>query len=159
MRLRYEALAAAGALALLVLMFLGWFTHLTTSPSSGTGAAGGESQSAWEAFAVTDLLLLLAALLALALAVATVTQRAPALPVGLGVLTLSTALIAGLVLLYRILNEPGPDDLVEVRISAWLGLLALALTGAGAWLALEDEGPRPGDPVAVDVERRSAPPA
>ena len=156
MRLRSgEALAAAGGLALLVVMFLGWYTHLTTSSSSGTG----RTLSAWEAFTVTDVLLLLVALLPLALAVATVTQRAPAIPVGLGVLTMATALIVGLVLLYRILNEPGPDDLVEVRIGAWLGLLCLALIAAGAWIATEDERPRPGDPVVVDVERRAAPPA
>ena len=148
MRLRSgEALAAAGGLALVVVMFLGWYTE------------GDRALSAWEAFSVADVLLLLAALLPLALAVATVTQRTPAVPVGLGVLTLATALIVGLVLLYRILNEPGPDDLVEVRIGAWLGLLCLALVAAGAWIAVEDERPRPGDPVVVDVERRAAPPA
>jgi hypothetical protein len=148
MRLRSgEALAAAGALALLVVMFLGWYS------------TDGATKTAWEAFAVTDLLLALVAVLALALAVTTVTQRSPAIPVALGVITLATTVIVGLVLVYRIVNEPGPDDLVEVRIGAWLGLLALGLIGAGAWLALEDDGPRPGDPLVVDVERRPAPPA
>lgn len=147
MRLRSgEALAAAGGLALLVVMFLGWY---------GTE---GTTLSAWEAFAVTDLLLALLALLGLGMALAQVTQRAPALPVGLSVLTAAVAMVAGLLLAYRILNAPGPDDLVEVKAGAWLGLLAVALTGAGAWRSMGDEGPVSTDPLAAAAERRPAPP-
>jgi purine-cytosine permease-like protein len=148
MRLRAgEALAAAGGLVLLVVMFLGWY------------GAEDVTLSAWEAFAVTDVLLALLALLALGVAVTTVTQRGPALPVGLGVITTALALIALIALLYRILNEPGPDGLVEVRAGAWLGVLAALLVLAGAWRSIADEAPRPGDTVTADVERRPAPPA
>jgi purine-cytosine permease-like protein len=148
MRLRAgEALAAAGGLVLLVVMFLGWY------------GAEDVTLSAWEAFAVTDVLLALLALLALGVAVTTVTQRGPALPVGLGVITTALALVALIALLYRILNEPGPDDLVEVRAGAWLGVLAALLVLAGAWHSIADEAPRPGDTVTADVERRPAPPA
>jgi multisubunit Na+/H+ antiporter MnhB subunit len=147
MRLRAgEALAAAGGLVLLVVLFLGWYE------------TDGVALSAWEAFAVTDVLLALVALLALGLALAQVTQRAPALPVGLGVLTAAMAIVVGLLLVYRLLDEPGPDDLVEVNPAAWLGLLALALTGAGAWRSIGDEGPVSTDPLATPAERRPAPP-
>ena len=146
MRLRIgEALAAAAALALLVVMFMGWY---------GTEAL---TLNAWETFAVTDLVLLAVALLALALAVAQITQRAPSLPVAFGVLTAAASIVALVLLAYRILNEPGPDDLVEVRTGAWLGLAALALVGAGAWLSVGDETPAGGDEDAVQVERRPAP--
>ena len=146
MRLRIgEGLAAAAALALLVVMFLGWY---------GTDA---ETLSAWEAFAITDVVLFAVALLALALAVAQVTQRAPSLPVAFGVLTAAASIVAVVLLLYRILNEPGPDDLVEVRAGAWLGLAALALLGAGAWRSIGDETPAAGDETAAQVERRPAP--
>jgi purine-cytosine permease-like protein len=142
-----EALAAAGGLALLVVMFLGWYR------------AQDATVNAWEAFEVTDLLLALVAILGLGAAVATITQRGPALPVGLGVVTSALGLVVLLVLLYRILNEPGPDDVVEVRPGAWLGVLAALLVVAGAWRSIADEAPRPGDTVTADVERRPAPPA
>jgi hypothetical protein len=148
MRMRSgEALAAAGGLALLVVMFLGWY------------ATDGATLSAWEAFSVTDVLLALLALLGLGIALAQVTQRAPALPVGLGVVASALSLVVLLVLLYRILNEPGPDDLVDVRAGAWLGVLGVLLVFAGAWRSVSDEAPRPGDRPADDVERRPAPPA
>jgi len=150
MRLRLgEGLAAAGALALLVVMFMGWY--------GAKAQPAGDTLNAWEAFAVTDLVLAAVCLLALALAVAQVTQRAPALPVAFGVLASAASIVALVLLAYRILNEPGPDDLVEVRAGAWLGFAALALVAAGAWRSIGDETPVAGDEGAVSVERRPAP--
>jgi hypothetical protein len=37
-------------------------------------------------------------------------------------------------------NQPGPNDLVEVRAGAWLGLLSAALMLYGGYLSMRDEG-------------------
>ena len=70
--------------------------------------------TAWAAFCVVDLLVALVALLGIALALSQVVGRGPALPVALGVITTTLALAATLLVLYRILNQPGPNDAIGV---------------------------------------------
>ena len=140
-----EILAGAAGVALLAVMFLEWY------------AVRGEAASAWEAFSVTDVLLALVALLAIALAALNVSGRGPGMPVGIAVVTVTLAFVAVLLLLYRILNQPGPNDLVEVRAGAWLGLAVLVALFAGAWWSMSDSRPRPADPPAPEPERRPEP--
>jgi hypothetical protein len=144
-----EILAAVAAVALLGVMFIDWYAP----------APGGAALSAWKAFSVTDVVLALAALLALALAVLNVAGRGPGVPLGVGVMTVTVAFAAALLLLYRILNQPGPNDVIEVRAGAWLGLAAVAAVFAGAWWSMGDDRPRPADPPAPEAERRPAPAA
>jgi hypothetical protein len=143
-----DLLAALAAAALLVIMFLDWY-----------GPGGGEAGlSAWQAFSILDLLLGAVILCGLALAVFNVAGRGPAVPVALGVITTTLALNATLLVLYRILNQPGPNDVIEVRAGAWLGLAAVAGLFGAAWWSMSDERPRPADPPAPEPERRPAPP-
>jgi hypothetical protein len=142
-----DAIAGGGALLLAVATFLDWYTP--------TG--GAEGLDAWHAFSVLDVLLGLVVLLGLGLAVAQVAGRGPALPVGISVLAATIATAATLLVLYRILDQPGPNDQIAVSAGAWLGLVCTGLVAAGAWLALADETPRPSDPPAPAVERRPAP--
>jgi hypothetical protein len=149
-----ELIAGVSGLALLGLMFADWY---------GVTAAFGALDrldlglTAWEAFSVTDVVLALVAVLAIALAVTNAAGRGPALPVALGVLTSTIGLAATLLVLYRIADQPGPNDVIEVRLGAWLGLLATAGIFAGGWLSIGDETPRPVDPPAPEPERRPAP--
>ena len=148
-RVRYGELVAGGAaVVLLVATFLDWYTP----------RARGEGLSAWSAFTVVDLVLALVVILGLAVAVSQVAGRGPALPVALEVITTTLALAATLLVLYRIANQPGPNDAFDVSAGAWLGLLAVAGVFLGAWRALTDERARPVDPPAPEPERRPAPP-
>jgi len=144
-----ELLAAAGGVVLLVSLFLDWYG--LRGRSAGV--------SAWQAFAVADVLLALVALLAIALAVAQLTLRGPALPVGLGVVTSAVSIAGVLVVVFRLIDQPGANDLIELRAGAWIGLAAALAAAAGAWMAMGDDRPRPADPAPVTVERRAAPPA
>jgi drug/metabolite transporter (DMT)-like permease len=118
-----EWVAGAGGVALLASMFLTWYS----------GA------SAWQAFSVLDVVLALTALVPLALFVLQATRESPSLPVAFSVLTMLAGAIATLLILYRILNQPGPNDVVEVEPGAWIGLAAAAVTTAGGWRSLRVE--------------------
>jgi hypothetical protein len=143
-----ELFAAVAAAALLVVSFLDWY-----GPQNREAGL-----DAWQAFSVLDLLLGAVIALALALAVSNIVGRGPAVPVALGVITTTLALAATLLVLYRILNQPGPNDVIEVRAGAWLGLGAIAAVFGGAWWSMSDERPRPADPAPPEPERRPAPP-
>ena len=112
--------------------------------------------TAWEAFGITDILLALAALIAIGLAVLTATRRSPALPVAASVITATTGILATLLVLYRILNQPGPNEFIEVKLPAFLGFLCVLAIAAGGWRSMRDEQWEDA-PVPTDV--RPAPPA
>jgi hypothetical protein len=135
-----EWLAAAGGAALLAALFLDWYGGL----------------SAWRAHAVIDVVLALVALVPFALFAAQATRRSPAVPVALSVLTPLAGLLAVLLIVFRMADQPGPDELRAVHGGAWLGLAAAALIVVGGWRSLRVER-IPGAP-AVPVESLPAPP-
>ena len=142
-----DILAGAAALGLLVVTFLDWY--------GVQGRTGG--LSAWSAFSVVDVFLALTIACGLALAALQVAGRGPAIPVAAQIVTVTVALATTLLVAYRILNQPGPNEFVEVHAGAWLGLLATVTIAAGTWLGLSDERPRPVDPAAPTPERRPTP--
>ena len=125
-----EWIAGAGGVAMLAVMWLSWY--------SGT--------SAWQAFALLDVVLALLALVPLALVVLQATRASPSLPVAFSVFTVVAGALATLLVLYRIVNQPGPNDAVDVELGAWLGLAAAAVTVAGGWRSLRAEA-IPGAPM------------
>ena len=148
MRLRAgDVLSGVAGVLLLVSTFLEWYT--VSSRADGL--------TAWGAFSVVDLLVGLVAVLGIALAASQVVGRGPAMPVAIGVITTTLALAATLLVLYRILNQPGPNDAIGVAAGAWIGLVACFGVFFGAWLSLSDERPRPADPVPPEPERRPTP--
>ena len=142
-----EIVAGVAGAVLLLSMFLEWYTV--------RGRA--EGLTAWGAFSVVDVLVALVAVLGIALAVSQVIGRGPALPVALGVITTTLGLAAALLVLYRIVNQPGPNDVIGVGAGAWIGLAASLGVFLGAWLSLSDERSRPVDPPPPVPERRPTP--
>jgi hypothetical protein len=143
-----EWLALAGGAALAPSLLLPWY-----------GArARAATVSGFEAFAVIDLLLVLLSLLAIALAVLQATQINPALPVGASVVTTAFGLVSVLLVLFRIVDQPGPNAFIEVERGAWVGLAATLATAAGGWLSMAAEHVR-GLPPGPDPELRPTPAA
>ena len=140
-----DILSGAYGLALLIVMtVLDWY-----SPS-------GNGDNAWMSFAVTDVLLALAAAGGILVALTTAGRGTPAIPLAVTVVTTVLAWLAVPILLYRIANEPGPDDIVGVGAGAWAGwLLTLALALSAYW-ALRDER-TPGLDPAPEPEKMPAP--
>jgi hypothetical protein len=155
-----EVVAAVGGVALFVALFLQWYAVNLPIHAKGYSlrfVGTLPSVSGWQAFSYTDILLALYAALAVAVLVVSVTTNGPAKSIGTAVLASFFGFWAALLLLYRIVNQPGPNNIVEVRTGAWLGLAAVLVAWAGSWLAMRDES-TPGA-VAPDVPLRPAPPA
>jgi hypothetical protein len=129
-----EWIAGAGGVALLAAMFLHWY------------GAGPFEVTAWQAFGVLDVVLALLALVPLGLVFTQATRTSPSIPVAFSVFTMLAGALAALLILYRIVNQPGPNDLVEVQAGAWLGFVAAGVIAAGGWRSLRVE-PIPGAPL------------
>jgi hypothetical protein len=129
-----ELLAAPSGLLLAVSLFLPWYSFPTGN------------LDAWSAFAVTWVLIAPAALAAPALTWVTLTSASPALPVALAVWTIVLGLIATVAVGVRLLIPPtGASD---TCFGAWIGLAAAILVTLAGWLAVNDERPGRGAPVA-----------
>jgi hypothetical protein len=142
-----EIVAAVGAILLFIFMFFfKWY---------GVSLPGGQQQLAnvlgvdtgalavngWHGHTVLRWLMLLTILAALALAFLTATQRTVALPVTAAVIVTALAALLTVLLAYRVIvNEPGPNQYIDVKIGAWLGLLASALVTYGGYRSMRDEG-------------------
>ena len=148
-----DGLAALGGLLVLVALFLPWYS--VTLPSGAPAA--GRDLTGWQAFSVIDILLALAALVGIGLAVAVATRRTPALPLAVAVIGIITGALAVLLVLVRILDQPGPNQLLDVALGAWLALVGALGLAAGAWRSLADERNRGVRPVPVEL--RPTPPA
>ena len=136
-----EWILGAFGVALLGVMWLDWYAYgfyAQVGQSDGTAVAI-EPVNAWEAFAVTDIVLAGAAILAIAVAVVTATQRTQAIPVALESLTALLTLIASIFGFVRVLSLPG--GVLFREVGPMLGLpLILGLTLA-AWFGIRNERP------------------
>jgi hypothetical protein len=113
----------------------------------------------FEVFSIVDLLLTLIGALAIALAVLQARQVGPAMPVAAGVLSVPCGFVGFVLVLYRLLDEPGVPGAgaaVDVRLGAYLGLLAMAAIAAGGWLSIQNEHVRHLPP-GPEPELRPAP--
>ena len=145
-------IAGAAGLALIVSLFLPWYSD-----------DGGDA-TAWEAFSVADVVLLLGGLIALAVLLAGALQRTAALHTAVVSLATPIAIVAALVALYRGLNAPG--DGLERELGYFVGMLAALVAAVGCWRSMMDErvvgsGPPTPEPELIPAptptgERRGA---
>ena len=143
-----ELIAGGSGLALLLFMFLPWYG---VDVNVG-GFSASESGNAWEVFSTIDLVLFLIAAVAIG---ATVAKAAGALPADVPV----AAIVAGaggvavLLVLYRIVDLPGPD-IPQVagagiefgrKFGIFLGLIAAGGVAYGGYVSM-NESPQPAPP-------------
>jgi uncharacterized membrane protein len=135
-----DVLAGVAGLALLVVMFLPWYDFLPGPyPGSRFIPDDNTAQSAWEAFSVLLVPLVVTALLGIALLGATLFERTTALPVAAQVFAASIGSLTVLFVVLRVLNPPGPNYAAHVRWEGWLGLVCTLAVAAGAWWSMRDE--------------------
>ena len=144
---RAEPVAGVGGALLLIALFLPWY---------GLQDIAAVHVNAWQAFSITDVLLALIALPAIAVPIVSRTAEGPAKPIDAAVIASATGRLAVLLVAYKLLNPPGPNELVELRYGGWLALAGALVARIGSLLTMRDES-TPGA-VAPDIQRRPAPP-
>jgi hypothetical protein len=158
-----DLIAAVCGVLLLIVMFFAWY--------GGEGAeAGAETWNAWEAFGFIDLLLFLTAMIAIGAAVLAASGRSIALPIAASVIVTILGIVVTLLVLYRLINEPGgvtvfgteiniPDKLIDIKIGAYLGFLLCIGIAVGGFLSMAEEGTTPGAAPQGQVQPPPAAPA
>ena len=143
---RGELIAAAGGLLLLIALFLfDWYSAGTsvTLPLGTTVSVSGDF-GAWDGEGffgfIANLVILAAALSAVGLAVLTATARTIALPVAASAVTAALGIGAVVMVLLRMLFQPGPNELVSLKFGILLALIAAVIVAYGGWISMREEG-------------------
>jgi hypothetical protein len=121
-----ELLALAGAVCVIVSLWVPWYENATVG-----------KLSAWDTFGPALVLLIAAAAAALGLVVSTITERSTALPVAAAVWSTMFGFIAVIAAIVRVLERP--EHATAVCAGAWLALVGAILMLVGSWQSLRDE--------------------
>jgi hypothetical protein len=164
-----ELVAAVGGIVLLIAMF--FFDWYEFSGFGGLieqfGGVGVDTGiKAWESQGflgtIANLVILAAAVAAVALAVLTATSRAVALPVAASAITAGLGIGAVIMVLLRMVFQPGPNEVVDLRFGILLALIGAAVVAYGGWRSMQEEGTsfdEARDQLRQSIATRDAPPA
>ena len=119
-----QKIAGIAGLVLLISLFLSWYGVDFDGLEDIAGVD--TTVDAWGAFDLIDLVLFLTAVAAIAYAALAAAGRHVDLPVSPAQVVAGLGALSALLVLYRILNQPGPNDLIDVKYGAFIGLLASA---------------------------------
>jgi hypothetical protein len=135
-----QRIAAGVGVLLFIDLFLTWYSANTDLFDA--------SASAWDVFSFTDLLCALTAIVAVGVALQA--MGVFTLPVKLSQILLPLAALTTLIVLYRLINQPGDNDAVNNDFGAYLGFVLAAAVTYGALRAQDETEP---------VAPRTTPPA
>jgi hypothetical protein len=148
-------IAAGAAVLLFIDMWLSWYGvgGQLGELAQAAGITGVDTTAnAFQAFDLTDLLMLLTVAVAIGATVLHLQNMDGAVPFPAPLALVGIAGYTAVIILYRIVNQPGPNDVIDVKFGAYLGFVLCALVAIGGFLALT-EGKSSGAPAA------SSPPA
>lgn len=133
--------AIAGALLFIDL----WMSWYSVNVPKGLGkfvdlAGVDTTATAWQAFSWTDIFVAITALVAIAGAVMAASSTTNPLPISWSQLTAGLGAVITLLVLYRIINQPGPNKEINVEWGAYVGLVLVAGVAYGGWRAMSEEG-------------------
>ncbi len=127
-----EWLLALSGAALFVSLFLDWYK------------AGSSGVTGWQAFTVIDGILAAVALIALVAVILAATQPTSALSISLESLTVLFGLLAAILALIRVLDQPDLPPGYDLGAGAFMGLAGAFGVFASALIAIRDERLNPG---------------
>jgi hypothetical protein len=136
-------IAAIGAVLLFVfLFFFDWYTVGGALGALAERAGVGKpSVNGWHAHEDLRWLMLLTIIAALGLAFMAASRQKLSLPVAPSVILTALAGLTTILVAYRvIINNPGPDSVIDTKIGAWLGVISLAVITVGGYLSMKEEG-------------------
>jgi hypothetical protein len=143
-----EWIAAIGGLVVLIAMF--FFDWYEISGFGGLVEQFGEAVGvdtgikAWDGQGflgtIANLVILGSAISAITLAVLTATSRTVALPVAASAITAGLGIGAVIMVLGRMVFQPGPNEVVDLRFGILLALIGAGVIAYGGWRSMQDEG-------------------
>jgi hypothetical protein len=156
---RGEWIAGGSALLLLAIVFvLKWYGLKGGLAPAASQLGVATSVNGWNGLTHLRWLMLLTIAASLGLAYLQAARRAPALPVAMSVIVTTLALLTVLGLIYRVLiNEPGPDSVVDQKLGAYVGLACAIGILYGAFASTREEGIAQRDAVPVEEVVRVGP--
>lgn len=165
-----ELVAAIGGVVVLVAMFgINWyeisgFGGLIEQFGNAVGVDTGIKAWDGQGFlgTIANLVILAAALAAVTLAVLAATSRTPALPVAASALTAGLGIAAVIMILGRMVLQPGPNEVVDLKFGILLALIGAAVVAYGGWRSMQEEGTsfeEARDQLRTTVATGDAPPA
>jgi hypothetical protein len=138
-RLRSGEIAAAigGVVLLLALFAFNWYDY-------GSLLFGHRGGGAWDSAGffgvIANLIILAAALIAIGLALMTATSRSLALPVATSAVTAAFGIAAIVMVLGRMLMQPGSNQQVDLDFGIFLALVGAILVAYGGWQSMQEDG-------------------
>jgi hypothetical protein len=141
-----QLIAAIGGIVLLIaLLFLNWYSVASVSLDTPFGEFSAQGDlGAWDAEGflgvLANLVILAAGIVAVGLAVLTASSRTVALPVATSALTAALGIGAVVMVLGRMLFQPGPNGLVDLEFGIFLALVGALAVAYGGWQSMQEEG-------------------
>ena len=145
-----DLLTGVGGALLAIALFLPWFGKVNPFCVPFPGYSCGRNFDALQAFGFTDLVLILTAVSGLAVAFFAGRGEKTDWQITSAALTVPVALLASLLVLYRVFEPVGKLD---TRFGLYLGLVACLAVTCGAWEAMRNPNPAM---TALPGRRRSA---
>ena len=143
-----ELIAAIGGLILLVAMFafdwyeISGFGGLVEQFGEAVGVETGIKAWDGQGFlgTIANLVILAAAVAAVTLAILAATSRNVALPVAASAITAGLGIGAVVMVVLRMIFQPGPNEVVDLRFGIFLALIGAAIVAYGGWQSMQEEG-------------------
>ena len=138
-----ELIAGAGGIVLLVaLLFLNWYSGVLQT-GFGEFEIGGEL-GAWDRQGflgtLANLIILAAGIVGVGTALLTATARTVALPVAASALTAAGGVSAVVMVLLRMLLQPGGNETVDLEVGIYVALIGAVAVAYGGWQSMQEEG-------------------
>jgi hypothetical protein len=140
--------AGAGLLTLVAMFGFDWYEigGVAQPAIDALGTAGVNPETgikAWESQGFTgtiaNLVILAAALTGIGLAVLSATSRTVALPVAASALCAQLGAAAVVMVILRMIFQPGPNEFVDLQGGIFVALVGTALITYGGWRSMEEE--------------------
>lgn len=139
---RGERIAGVAGVLLIPIMFIfHWF-----GPNGDTDLGG---TNAWQSYGITDIILLITALVAVALAMTAAANGELGTPVALSSILTGLGVISVILVIISIVSPPdydvsgvlgGGEIEASVKVGVVFGLIAAIAVTVGGWLAMQEEG-------------------
>jgi hypothetical protein len=139
---RGEMIAGISGLALIIIMFLNWWSVPGVADVTGFAEEFGitvpdANLNAWQAHSFNDIIWFITALAAAGLALLAATQTRVNLPIAASAIVTALGVLSLILIVIRLIDPPGG---LSREYGVWLGLIAILGITYGGWSAMQEEG-------------------